>query len=193
MSDVMNSLEIEDAHQLSPLQEGMLFHTLKTPESGVYLEQLCVAVRGVWSQDAMKRALEELLKRHSILRTAFCWEGLDKPVQIVFRSVAPLVETIEPEQFLEPGGDIEALLLTDRRRAFKLDQPPLFRLTSVRSGPDNYWLILTFHHLLLDGWSLQRLTAELTGAVRGGVGRPRRSAADGASVSRLHRLAPGAE
>ena len=162
MSDAMNSLEIEDVYELSPLQEGMLFHTLMAPESGVYLEQLCVAVRGVWSQNAMKRALEQLLQRHSILRTAFCWEGLDKPAQIVFRSVAPLVETIEPEQFPELGGDIEALLLTDRRRAFKLDQPPLFRLTSVRSGPDSYWLILTFHHLLLDGWSLQRLTAELT-------------------------------
>ena len=162
MSDQTNRLQIEDIYELSPLQEGMLFHTLLAPESGVYLEQLCVQARGIWSQDAMERALRQVVRRHPILRTAFCWEGLDKTVQVVHRDLEPPVETIEPAEFSARGGDIEIFLQADRRRGFALDRPPLFRLTCVRESSAGYWLILTFHHLLLDGWSLQRLNAELT-------------------------------
>ena len=162
MSDQTNRLQIEDIYELSPLQEGMLFHTLLAPESGVYLEQLCVQARGIWSQDAMERALRQVIRRHPILRTAFCWEGLDKTVQVVHRDLEPPVETIEQEAFSARGADIETFLQADRRRGFTLDRPPLFRLTCVRESSTAYWLILTFHHVLLDGWSLQRLNAELT-------------------------------
>src|ERR1044072_3144674 len=79
---------LEDLYQLSPMQLGMLFHTLEAPESGVYLEQSVFTIEGPLDAVAFERAGQAVINRHPILRTAFLWQNLDSPIQVVHRRVA---------------------------------------------------------------------------------------------------------
>ena len=78
---------IADIYPLSPMQEGMLFHALYAPESRAYFHQEGFTIKGDFDVSAFKRAWEEVMKRHDVLRTAFLWERRDKPLQIVYRRV----------------------------------------------------------------------------------------------------------
>src|SRR3569832_2642446 len=86
--DTTNQTEVEnleDLYQLSPMQLGMLFHTLEAPETGVYLEQSVFTIEGPLDTAVFERAWQAVIDRHSILRTAFLWQNLDSPVQVVHR------------------------------------------------------------------------------------------------------------
>src|SRR5215213_9270381 len=76
---------LEDLYRLSPMQLGMLFHTLEAPESGVYLEQSVFTIEGPLDTLSFERAWQTVINRHSILRSAFLWQNLDSPVQVVHR------------------------------------------------------------------------------------------------------------
>ena len=81
---------LEDLYQLSPMQLGMLFHTLEAPESGVYFEQSVFTIEGPLDASSFERAWQAVINRHSILRSAFLWQNLDSPVQVVHRLPAKL-------------------------------------------------------------------------------------------------------
>src|SRR5919202_6653184 len=83
----MSSKNIEAAYPLSPMQQGMLFHTLYAPESGMYFEQLSCTLDGNLNVLAFQRAWQQVLDRHPVLRTAFVWENIEKPLQVVGRRV----------------------------------------------------------------------------------------------------------
>src|ERR1044072_8087600 len=83
-----NQTEVEDLkclYQLSPMQLGMLFHTLEAPETGVYFEQSVLTIEGPLDTSSFERAWQAVIDRHSILRSAFLWQNLDSPVQVVHR------------------------------------------------------------------------------------------------------------
>ncbi|MBV9791503.1 MAG: amino acid adenylation domain-containing protein, partial [Chloroflexi bacterium] len=113
-------------------------------------------LQGTIDQDAFTRAWQEVLDRHPILRTACYWEDLEEPLQVVQRGVTvPLSR--HDWQSLTPAEQQEKLeshLADDRRRGFDLSQAPLLRLDLIALAPDNHQLVLSCHHLLLDGWSL---------------------------------------
>src|SRR6516162_3921900 len=77
--------EIEDIYPLTPLQQGLLFHTLSAPQSGVYIEQVSCTLQG--EVEAFERAWQQIIMRHTILRTAFVWQELDVPLQVVEKDV----------------------------------------------------------------------------------------------------------
>jgi surfactin family lipopeptide synthetase C len=78
---------IEDMYPLSPMQQGMLFHTLQSPDSGVYVEQMSCTLRGELDVRAFRRAWQRLVDRHTVLRTAFNWSRREEPFQVVYRRV----------------------------------------------------------------------------------------------------------
>src|SRR6185295_2487890 len=80
---------------LSPMQEGMLFHTLHEPESGMYLEQLICTLHGDLDIAALGNAWQRVVDRHPVLRTAFIWKLRDKPFQIVHRRVKVSIEELD--------------------------------------------------------------------------------------------------
>ena len=84
----MNKKAIEDIYPLSPTQHGLLFHTLYAPTSGVYVEQLACTLRGELDVAAFERAWTQVVERHAVLRSAFVWEGRERPLQVVRRQVA---------------------------------------------------------------------------------------------------------
>ncbi|MGC0153206.1 amino acid adenylation domain-containing protein [Chromobacterium vaccinii] len=148
--------QIQDILPLTPLQRGVLFHTLFAPGSPVYFEQLICRLDGDVDPAAMADALDRLAQRHPILRTAFVTKGQTEPRQVVFNaSKVPLaVHDWRDAGEAERARLLEALLDEDRRRGFQLNRPPLMRLTLLRYGAEEWRLIWSHHHILLDGWSL---------------------------------------
>ncbi|MCP4660259.1 MAG: amino acid adenylation domain-containing protein, partial [bacterium] len=155
--------DLEDVYPLSPMQEGMLFHTLAAPASEIYCEQLDWALRGPLDLRAFRSAWERVVERYGVLRSSFVWEDLKRPLQIVHRRVAlPFSE--HDWRDLGPGEQqdrLAATLAAERERGFQLAQAPLMRLTVVRLGDESYRVVWTSHHLLLDGWSMPLLLEEV--------------------------------
>jgi surfactin family lipopeptide synthetase C len=155
--------EIEDIYELSPLQQGMLFHTLYAPNSTVYLEQTILPVYGALNFRLFTNAWQRLLDRHAILRTSFHWQDMDKPIQVVHPSVKVSIDRKDWRNVssLEREEQLAAYLVSDRQSGFDFSRPPLMRLALIRFTDAEYRLIWSFHHILLDGWSYQLLNHEL--------------------------------
>src|SRR6266487_316835 len=83
----MNMRNVADIYPLTPTQQGMLFHTLYAPQSGIYCVQTGITFHGPLDAETFKLAWQDAVKRHPILRTAFLWEGLEKPLQVVHQQV----------------------------------------------------------------------------------------------------------
>ncbi|HSF41151.1 MAG TPA: non-ribosomal peptide synthase/polyketide synthase, partial [Thermoanaerobaculia bacterium] len=155
--------EIEDLYPLSPLQEGLLFHSLATAGTDVYFRQLRCTLAGDLDVDAFAAGCQDVLESHSILRTAFVWEGLDASLQMVLRHARlPL----HREDWRHLPADVqrqrlEELAAADRRRGFSLGEAPLMRLALLRFADDRHWVLWSFHHLISDGWSFPLLVGEI--------------------------------
>ncbi|HVG17422.1 MAG TPA: amino acid adenylation domain-containing protein, partial [Blastocatellia bacterium] len=158
----MNPHDIEDICELTPLQQGILFHSLYNPESGVYFQQVACALRGNLDISAFQLAWQEAAYRHPILRTFFIYENPKKPLQVVARKVKITVERRDWRR-LEPAPqaqELERFLREDRERGFDLTAPPLMRFTLITTGEQEYQFIWSSHHLLMDGWSRSLLLKE---------------------------------
>lgn len=151
----MKAENIQDIYELSPTQQGLLFHSLYSPESGVYFVQLCFTLHGLLNVVAFERAWQQVVARHTALRTSFYWENLDKPLQVVNQQVnVPFVQYDWRGMTAgEQQEQLEAFLESDRKQGFDLSQAPLMRLTLIRVADDSYQLVWSKHHLILDGWS----------------------------------------
>ncbi|MDZ7968662.1 MAG: amino acid adenylation domain-containing protein [Nostoc sp. DedSLP03] len=154
--------KIEDIFPLTPLQKGLLFHSLYEPESGVYFEQFHCRLEGDVSVIAVRQAWQSLVERHSILRTAIITKGQTEPVQVVFRN---LVFKIAEEDWRglrnsTQKNRVREFLQADRRQGFILNRPPLMRVTLIRLGEDCWDLVWSHHHIILDGWSWPILLRE---------------------------------
>ncbi|MFE7214677.1 amino acid adenylation domain-containing protein [Streptomyces sp. NPDC057611] len=157
---------VADLLPLSSLQEGLLFHALYDAQArDVYTVQLLLDVTGPLDTQALRRAAQALLERHANLRAGFWHEGLRTPVQFVPRPDQVELPWYEHDLSGVPVGrqdaDMEQLLAEDRAHRFDLTAPPLLRITVIRLGADRYRLVLTNHHILLDGWSTPLLAQEL--------------------------------
>ncbi len=146
---------VADIYPLSHVQAGMLFHTLASPNSGVYIEQYTCKLRGELQIQAFKSAWEKVIERYDTLRTAFVWEALDEPLQIVRQKVELLWTFSDWCSLTSKDREIALaeFLETDRSLGFQLEKAPLMRIKIIRLQDDTYQLIWTFHHLLCDGWS----------------------------------------
>ncbi|MGE8186570.1 amino acid adenylation domain-containing protein [Pseudomonas sp. NPDC086278] len=144
---------LEDLYPLSPMQQGMLFHTLYEPGVGAYISQLRLDIQGLDPQ-RFTQAWQTALARHDILRSSFHWQGLDTAHQAIVREVALPLDMLE-------SSDTEALADAERAQGFELGHAPLFRLKLVHTGADAWHLIYTSHHILMDGWSNAQLLAEV--------------------------------
>ncbi|MHC5747096.1 MAG: amino acid adenylation domain-containing protein [Nostoc sp.] len=154
---------IEDFYPLSPMQQGILYHSLAAPKSGNYFEQFSWTLQGKLNITPFHRAWQHVVERHSILRSCFVWEGLKEPVQVVHRQVTLPWEEYN-WQHLSPDEQqqkLEVFLQSDRSSGLELTQPPLMRLTLVQLSDTSYNFTWSHHHLLLDGWSVALIFKEV--------------------------------
>ncbi|MCK8678274.1 amino acid adenylation domain-containing protein [Streptomyces lichenis] len=168
----MTQARIEDMLPLSPLQQGMLFHSVYNGSDGggegaagdadVYTVQVSVALTGPVDADRLERAAGALLRRHPNLRAGFWHEGVPQPVQFVPAEVTVAVERVDLAGSAVPVA--EALREVERgelARRFALHRPPLLRLVLVRLADGDHRLVVTVHHILVDGWSMPLLVGDL--------------------------------
>ncbi|SPT57037.1 Dimodular nonribosomal peptide synthase [Actinomadura madurae] len=154
---MVNRGDLEDILPLSPLQQGFFFHALFDSGDGdVYTAQIVLDLEGPLDAAALRTAAGTLLRRHANLRAAFWHEDLSRPVQVVPRTVG-----LPWEEITASGAEADAVVARERARGFDMTAPPLLRFVLVRMGPERFRLVLTNHHILLDGWSTPILATEL--------------------------------
>ncbi|MFG6101395.1 amino acid adenylation domain-containing protein [Leptothoe sp. EHU-05/26/07-4] len=160
---MMKQANVQDIYNLSPMQQGMLFHTLCAPQSGVYLQQFSWTLQGNIDSSSLKRAWQQVIDRHPILRTAFYWENLEQPYQVVYDHVDLPWDEQDWSQLSQPlqKEQLATFLKTDQERDFQLSEAPLMRLALIRLSEDTSQVVWSYHHLLLDGWSLSLVFKEV--------------------------------
>lgn len=163
--------QVVDIYPLSAMQQGLLFHTLYEPAPGVYITQLVYTIRGNLALARFQQAWQAMVDQHPIFRTAFVWEGLEAPLQLVY---AQAKLPWEYEDWCEVSKDDQAARLSifladDRRRGFVMAQAPLMRCALFRIAHDTYYFVRTNHHLLLDGWSQPLVLKEVMARYAAGV------------------------
>ncbi|MHC6226524.1 amino acid adenylation domain-containing protein [Pseudomonas sp. X10] len=161
--------QVEDLYPLSPMQQGMLFHTLESREASLYINQMSVPVEGLDSQRFIA-AWNAVIARHEILRSGF-WTAneLAEPLQVVYKTATlPVRELDWRNRDLTPQA-LQQLLEADCAEGFDLLRAPLTRLTLVNLGEQHHHLVWTSHHILMDGWSSSRLLGEVFELYNGGT------------------------
>jgi len=154
---------IEDIYELSPMQQGMLFHTVYSPTTGNYFNQLTCTITGNLDLDIFKQSWETLVNRHQVLRTSIHYENLDNPVQVVHRNVILSWQNRDWQTRSAQQQEIQfqELLAQDRQQGFDIGKAPLVRFILVRCAPDKYRFCFSHHHILMDGWCIHTLTDEV--------------------------------
>lgn len=152
----------QDVYPLTPTQQGMLFHALQSPGQGVYVIQTRFDLKGPFDQQAFEAAWQAVGLRHDVLRTAFAWDGLSTPLQIVGARARVPVDF----EGAATAGEIDTALRQDRLQGFDLRQAPLLRVRVWRLSAEHHHVLITHHHILLDGWSMPLLLADWQQAYR---------------------------
>jgi amino acid adenylation domain-containing protein/non-ribosomal peptide synthase protein (TIGR01720 family) len=155
-----------DLQPLSSLQEGLLFHAgFDDTAPDVYTVQLAVDLEGALDAGRLRDAAMAVLDRQAGLRTGFWVDGLAKPVAFVPPEVSLPWREIDLSGHPDAGRDGDAalaeILAEEKARRFDLAAPPLLRFALVRRSAELHTLVLTNHHILLDGWSMPLLAREL--------------------------------
>ena len=159
----MTTNNISAIYPLSPLQQGFLYRAISDPDSSSYVVQYRCKLRGQLDPDALRRAWQEVVNRHDILRTAFVWEGVEEPLQVVGTRVTLPWE--EHDLSGVPSTDqqqrLEEYFVASRRGGFDPAHAPLMRLGLVRLSEDESVFVWTHHHLVVDGWSTALLMKDV--------------------------------
>ncbi len=166
---------VASVYPLSPTQEGMLFHSITGPDP--YIRQVTFDIAGELASEVLKAAWKGVVDRQAVLRTSFVWDGLKQPVQVVHRDVSPEWNELDWRQLSasEREEQLARFLVADRQRGLDLQRPPLLRCTLIRIGAELSHLVVTFHHIILDGWSIPLLLEEVKsryGSLWRGIDQP---------------------
>jgi amino acid adenylation domain-containing protein len=153
---------IDDVYPLTPVQQGMLFHTLVDPEAGHYVEQFVCGLRGELDLPALRGAWRRLIARHPALRSTIHWDDRGRPYQVVHRRAAPSIDYRDWSGLPDSQRQerIAAFLASDRKAGFDSSRPPLSRVALIRIDPERHQLIWSIHHVAIDGWCLSVLLHE---------------------------------
>jgi amino acid adenylation domain-containing protein len=156
-------MHIESSYPVTPMQHGMLIHSMLAPSSGVFIQQCVCTLREDLNAAALTSAWRSTVQRHAILRTGFRLDDAKGPLQEVYRDVPLILEERDcrGEAAEERARALEAFLNDDRQQGFELDRAPLIRLTLFRMADAEFKLIWTYHHALLDGRSRFLILREL--------------------------------
>ncbi len=155
---------IEDILPLSPVQEGMLFHAFYDAAGpDIYNVQIGLSLDGPVDEKSLQDAAKALLGRYPNLRSAFKHEGLARPAQIIPKDIALNWKAVDLSGFegTERRRKLDEMVQQDRLIRFVPRVSPLFRFLFLRCGPEEFHLLITTHHILVDGWSVPLLIREL--------------------------------
>ena len=181
---------IEDVYPLTPMQEGMLLHTLLEPGTGLYYMQDRYRINSELDPQRFAQAWQAVIARHEALRASFCWNVGEDMLQVIHKPGSTPIEYLDWSEIADAEQEpkLQALLKTEREAGFDLLNQAPFHLRLIRVGAARYWFMMSNHHILIDAWCRSLLMNDFFEIYT----RPRRrpgSAVDrAAALSRLHRL-----
>ena len=154
--------KITQLYPLNDLQKGLLFNYVLYSSHKNYLTQLLLLIKN-FKIAFFKNACFELILNHKILRSGFLWKSLKRPLQYVIKEVEPVI--IEEDWSGLDGKErrrrIDEYLEEDRNKGMDLSKAPLFRVSIIKCSKEEYYIVLTYHHIILDGWSTAIIMEEL--------------------------------
>ncbi|HEY8003625.1 MAG TPA: amino acid adenylation domain-containing protein, partial [Phenylobacterium sp.] len=161
---------VQDIYPLAPLQEGILFHHLLGGDRDAYLNSQLQSFASRERLDAYLAALQAVVQRHDILRTAVLWEGLREPVQVVWRSAPLRIEEVELDPAAGDAAEQLWALLDPRTHRLDIRQAPMLRLFVAHDALQDRWLLQWWYsHLLADHTTLEVLQGEIQAHLLGKV------------------------
>jgi amino acid adenylation domain-containing protein len=178
---------IKEIAALTPLQRGMLHHALLDPGLGAHHEQLVLAFEGELEASRLERAWQHVVDRHDALRGRFLSQRVSSPVHVIpFHEPVALAQHTVARPGDSGGADglpleLEAFLQADLAQPFELESTHALRLALFSAGTGRHWLVWSFHHILLDGWSIGLVLKEVLAVY---AGQPLAPAVDPAAYRR---------
>ncbi|MGB7605872.1 MAG: amino acid adenylation domain-containing protein [Lutisporaceae bacterium] len=157
----MNRENVEDIIGLTPMQQGMLFHYLKDVGSGDYFEQLSFRIKEKACIDTLKKAWNAVAASNEVLRTVYRWDKLENPVQVILKKVEVPVSCIDAKDVdeMEKEHFIRQIRKQDVEEGVDISKEP-FRVTVVIFAGEEIEMMISYHHILYDGWSSAILIKE---------------------------------
>ncbi|MCP4178787.1 MAG: amino acid adenylation domain-containing protein, partial [bacterium] len=151
---MLEKKNIQDILPLMSLQEGMLYHYLKEPQDDQYKIQLHLRLKGDVKFSVFKGAWDYLIKSNEVLRSVFRWLGVQQPVQIIIKKYRANIEFIDLSDFNEKDkvkeyNNVRKKIHTHR---IELDKMP-YKIFLICLSKQSYEMVITYHHILYDGWS----------------------------------------
>jgi amino acid adenylation domain-containing protein/non-ribosomal peptide synthase protein (TIGR01720 family) len=160
---------LEDIYPLTPMQSGMLFHTIYNPSSSAYFQQFSHRLEGELDKDIVRKSVDTLMRRYDILRTVFVHEGFERPLQLILieRQVEFRYEDLRDMDKSAGVAYIREFKEKDRNRSFNLAKDVLMRITLFRVEQRGYEFYWSYHHILMDGWCIGIIISDFLEIYRG--------------------------
>ncbi|MBV7568370.1 non-ribosomal peptide synthetase [Pseudomonas sp. PDM27] len=145
---------IEDVYPLTPMQEGMLLHTLLEPGTGLYYMQDRYRINSELDPQRFAQAWQAVVARHEALRASFCWNVGADMLQVIHKPGSTPIEYLDWRDIAEAEQEpkLQTLLRTEREAGFDLLNQAPFHLRLIRVGAARYWFMMSNHHILIDAW-----------------------------------------
>ena len=156
--NIQNKSNIDKIYPLSPMQEGLLFRSLYT-SSDQYLVQEILHLSFTLQVELFKQSWQKVIEQYDILRTGFLWDGIKKPIQFVLKSI--IIPFKEINLSLDFDNQFKNLIDADREELFDLTVPPIFRVTVIQKSFEDFYIIWSRHHILLDGWCSNTIISQV--------------------------------
>ncbi len=150
----LDKSNIQDILGLTPMQEGMLFHYLSDSEGKQYLEQLCLTLCGEIDANIIVNAWNHVVQNNEMLRAVFKWDKLDKPLQIILKQYEIPYAQYNLSDINSEDKNLQIMDIKDSElnRKINISENPL-RMAIIKLDSSKFELIITYHHILYDGWS----------------------------------------
>lgn len=160
-----NPRDVADIYPPTPMQQGLLLHTLMNPDSGIYLMQDRYRFDRHLDLDAARRAWGLMAQRHEALRAGFAWQAGETPLQVIRREVAAPVQVLEWRELPVEAAlaQLDRLLQDELAAGFDMAAAPLWRVRLARLA-DGDRMVLSYHHILMDAWCRSLLLADFFAA-----------------------------